>query len=266
LRVSAGVQDNQYAWAVSYPACQAVASTSRVRITGTTPVLRHSGSLPESGQGAALVNNEGELVGVVNGDRTVGAPYSRVRSTLSDARNSPRPAGVADVARVENHLYGSFAARTDATGATARVSPLESWQWSGLARDGGLPMTFSGPMGRYQVDLLINGAVRASTTVRVTPGTTTQVTLAPPAVAQAPAQPPPVQPTPQQPPPQQPASPPPVARKGGSPAVPILIVALLGGGAAACFAALCKKQDTTTTPGPGPGSSTGTVSVSIPNP
>jgi len=268
LRIGATVQDNQYAWAVSYPACQAVASTSRVRITGTTPTLRHSGNLPESGMGAALVSNNGELVGLVNGDRTVAAPYSRVQSALSDARNSPRPTSVVDVARAENHLYGSFAARSDAPGASARVSPLESWQWSTLAREAALPMTFTGPLGRYQVELLINGAVRASTIVRVTPGVSTQVTLAPPALAQTPATPQPAtpaQPTPQ-PPPQQPASPPVATRRGGSAAVPIVIVALLGGGAAACFTVgPCKKADTTSNGGPGPGT-TGTVSVSIPNP
>lgn len=265
LPLTGNARTDQYAWAVSYPACQAVASTTRVRITGTSGVLRHSGTLPESGAGSALVNSDGALLGMVNGDRSVAAPSSMVQSAVTDARTNARPASVADVGRSENHLYGSLIARSDVPSSSARVTPLETWQWSSLSREGTVPVTFTGPVGRYQVDLIVNGAVRASTTVRVAAAATAQVNLAPP-VAQAPATPaqqpaaaPPQTPTPT------PAAPPPpvVARKRGSPVVPIVVLLGLGGGAAACFTVgPCKKSDTTDTDG----TATGGISVTVPNP
>jgi hypothetical protein len=255
LPLGGDARDDQFAWAVSYPACQAVPSTIRVRVTGVAGVLRHSGNLPESGVGAALVNNDGALLGIVNGDRSAAAAVSRVQSALADARTSPRQASVADVGRTENHLYGSLALRSDVSGASARVTPLEPWQWSTLGRDGAVPLTFTGPVGRYQVDLIVNGAVRASTTARLVAGTSTPVSLAPPPVAVAPPTPQPAAPPPSQAPAQ-----PPVVRKRGSAVVPVVLLLGAGGGAAAYF--LTKKNpDEEPTP-----TANGGISVSVPNP
>ncbi|MBI4502522.1 MAG: trypsin-like peptidase domain-containing protein [Gemmatimonadetes bacterium] len=269
VALARNLADNQYAWAVGYPGCQAGAAPLRLRITGweNRPAgsLRFSATLAEAEHGAPLIDQSGSLLGLVNGDRTAAAPFSKVQTALDDARSNviaQRLRTPEDVGRIENHLYGSFTVRSDATGATARVTPLESWQWSGLAREGALPLTFTGPMGRYQVDLLVGGTSRASTMVLVTPGGTEPVALNLPAapVAQAPATP--ARPTPT------PAPAQPVAKKGGGggAVVPLVILGLGGGGAAAYF--LTKKKDTTSTGGGGGGGggSTGSISVSVPNP
>jgi len=200
------------------------------------------------------VDHDGALIGIVNGDRTIAAPVNRIQAALTDARSNARPATVAEVGRTENHLFGGLVARSEVPGGTARVTGLEPWQWAGVGREGPVPLAFTGPMGRYQVDLLVNGAVRASTTVRVSAGVTQQVSLAPtPVLAQQPIQ----QPTQPAPSPQ-PAQP--VARKkGGSAAVPVILLLAGGGGAAAYF--LTKKKVGPVTP-----PATGGVSVSIPNP
>ena len=182
-----------------------------------------------------------------------------MQTALDDARSNitaGRLRSPEDVARTENHLYGSFTVRTDATAATIRVTPLESWQWMALAREGAAPLTFTGPMGRYQVDLLMGGTSRASSMVLVTPGGNEAVTLnAPPAqVAVTPARPQPAAP--------QPAPTQPVAKKGGGgAAVPLVILGLGGAGAGAYFLTKKKTTDSTTTP-----TTSGSISISVPNP
>jgi hypothetical protein len=262
---SQNVTDNQYAWAVGYSACSAGAASVRLRIDGwdNRPAgsLRFTASLRPSEHGAPLVDQAGALLGVVDFDRSVAAPFTKVQTALDDARSNvtaQRLRGVDDVARTENHLYGSFTVRTDTAGASVRVTPLESWQWNGLARVGPLPLTFTGPMGRYQVELMIGGAARASRTVLVTASGAEQITLNPPApVAQAPT---PARPTPTAPAPPQPQ---PVAKKGGGSAVvPIVLLGLAGGGAVAYFV----SKGSSSGGGGGGGTPTGSISLSVPNP
>lgn len=273
MPLGSSVASDEYAWAVSYAGCQAGAATTRLRIASweNRPAgsLRHTASLPEAAHGAALVNQAGALLGVVIGDRTIAAPFSRVQTTLSDARSNlaaQRLQAADEVGRAENHLFGGFTVRSDVTGASARVTPLEPWQWPTLAREGSLPLTFAGPTGRYQVDLMVVGTVRATTQTRVTPGVMAQVVLAPPApvVAQQPAaaQPAAPAPTPAAP---QPQPQPEVRRGGGGGAVvPVVLLLAGGGGAAAYF--LTKKKDDGGDGGGGGSTTTGSITVSVPNP
>jgi hypothetical protein len=268
LALGTSAVDDQYLWSVSYPSCQGVPSTSRIRMATwldrPNGLLRHTGQLAESAQGSALIDRTGALVGVVNGDRTVAAPYNRVQAMLGAARAFTTARAVVDVARQESHVLGSFFAQSDATEAVARVTPLESWHWAGLARaNAPLPLTFTGPIGRYQVDLLVAGAVRASTTVTVAAGTTTQVRLTlPPLVAQqAPAPAPAPAPQPAAPPPTQV----PAARRGGGGSIAPLVLLLLGGAGAGVYFATKKKADTDGGNGTTP-PATGGILVSVPNP
>ena len=254
VAVASAFTDNQFAWIVGYPGCQAAAVSHRIRVTSwenrPAGMLRYRASLAESEHGAAIIEQSGALVGVVNGDRTAAVPFSRVQTTVSDARANVaagRLQSVEDVARTENHLYGSFTVRTDATGTTARVTPLDTWQWAGLGRESAPPFTFVGPMGRYQVDLMINGTSRATSVVRIIPAANGDVSLSPPApaVAQAPPQ---AAPAPAPQPSQPPATPPQqVAKKGGGGAVVPLVLLGLGGGGAAVFFLTKKKDDSTAT-------------------
>lgn len=267
LPLAGTVADDQYAWAVGFPSCQGVPSTTRLRIASwqdrPTGLLRHTGNIGEASLGAALIDRTGALVGIVTGDRTTATPFTRVQTALIDARDAAfarRLQAPADVARAENHLYGAFLARSDVAGATARVSPLESWQWAGLRREGAVPLTFAGPMGRYQVDLLVGGAVRTSTTVTITPGVLSQVTLGQPTPVAA-------TPTPQQAAPAPaPPQPQPQAKRGGGGAVVPLVLLLAGGGGAAAYFLTKKKADSTGTGGGGGGGGTGSISVNVPNP
>src|SRR5206468_1696617 len=82
-----------------------------------------------------------------------------------------RVVALRDAARKENHLYGSLSIRSSTSGATARVTPLETWQWPELARQASVPMTFVGPTGRYRVELLVGGQVRQQATGTIAAGT-----------------------------------------------------------------------------------------------
>lgn len=153
-----------FVWGMTESGCQ-TPSESRARVatasTGPAQPLVLSDSVTDGSQGGPIVDRQGNLVGLLTeGPQSV--PVSAVRSLLLEARQNVaqhKLLGVAEVARRENHAYGSMALTSDAAGASVHVTPLESWQWAATADSGALPRTFSGPMGRYHVDLIVDGAV-----------------------------------------------------------------------------------------------------------
>jgi hypothetical protein len=198
----------------------------RVRVTGRDAgALRLSEPHAAGEEGAPLINAQGTLIGV--GGRGATATLSaRVTALLNTARQNVvanQLATIDQIARRESHAFGSALIRSDVTGAQARVTPLDR-QWPETARTDALPMTFSGPMGRYQAELLVDGSVRATSTITVQPGQSTPITLNPTAVTEQ-AQ--------QQDPAQIPAGQ--VRGGGGGFPWPVLLIVGAGGGAAAYF-------------------------------
>jgi hypothetical protein len=207
---------NQAVWALTHPNC-ADAETTTAQASNPTTL---NTSLPETAIGSAIINANGDLIGVAAGGSTI-IRVSAVSGVLAAAMGNAGAGNLltpTEIATRENHIFGSLALQTQVFGASARVTPLETWQWTELQRQGRLPMTFSGAMGRYRVELLSGGQVQGTQEVDLRPGVTTTVSLAA-ADAVAAAVPPPAQPTDEQ-----------IQTQAGGGISPIL---LFGGGAVA---------------------------------
>jgi hypothetical protein len=185
LVIADTVADAEFVWAFRHPDC-GEPSPARTRITTWEDrprgLLELADGPPALEQGGPLIDQVGAVVGL-GAQRGTAVPGRRAVGLLGDARRNLQAAvllAVSDVARRERHLYGAVALESPLSNAVARVSPLESWHWPEVARTDSLPFTFSGPAGRYQVELLIGGEVRDSTEVTVQPGSADQVALAPP--------------------------------------------------------------------------------------
>ena len=180
--------EGDYVWVVGQRACLST-ETERSRVRDTAPGLITLEDEMGLGQlGAPVINRDGEIVGVANGGAGA-VRASTVRAMDVEARRNVASGNLLtplQVARAEQHAYGSFAFRSDLAGAVARIRPLESWHWPELAEGNTLPIAFVGPMGRYEVELLMNGAVQSATTVTIQPGVANQLLLTPTVVAAGP--------------------------------------------------------------------------------
>ena len=258
MTVGEDPEENDYVWVVGQPNCQTT-QTVRARIAAvpSTGALTLSRSTALGQLGAPVINRAGEIVGVASqGSDAVRA--SDVSSMATQARRNLATGSLLtaiQVAREERHLYGTVTLRSNMTNATARIRPLEDWHWPELAQQNSLPFTFSGPQGRYQVELVASGAVQSSTTVTMEAGVANQLLLTATILAQQEApveepQPPGAQISPQ-------------GGGGGSGAIIAVVVLLAGGGAAAAFL-LKPKENGGPGPGPGPGSGLGSIRITIP--
>ena len=230
MTVGEDPEENDYVWVVGQPTCRTT-QTMRARITAvpSTGALTLSRSTALGQLGAPVINRAGEIVGVASqGSDAVRA--SDVSSMATQARRNLATGSLLtaiQVAREERHLYGTVALRSNMTNATARIRPLEDWHWPELTQQNTLPFTFSGPQGRYQVELVASGAVQSSTTVSMEAGVANQLLLTPAILAQQEApveepQPPGAQISPE-------------GGGGGSGAIIAVVLLLAGGGAAAAF-------------------------------
>jgi hypothetical protein len=165
IALASEIADGQSAWALRLADCR-TATEQRVRITQWTDRPRGALELSEPPQGAApgspLVDVRGLLAGVwSSGGSAVAA--ANITTLLNQARAAAaqgRLLAVGEVSRTENHLYGSIIVASDMTGATAKITPLETWQWAGLQTSGAAPFTFAGPLGRYKVEVTGSGGAR----------------------------------------------------------------------------------------------------------
>ncbi|MBI2614593.1 MAG: trypsin-like peptidase domain-containing protein [Gemmatimonadetes bacterium] len=159
LPLASQVGPGQFVWALGFPNCQTPLDT-RARAGATVePALELADSVRDAERLGPLINSDGQLVGIVTAARA-GAPPAAVQAVLDAARrqvSAREKLTVAQVALRENHAYGSMAISADVTGVTARITTLETWQWPQLAWSGPLPRTFTGPMGRYQLDVQFPG-------------------------------------------------------------------------------------------------------------
>ncbi len=251
-------EENDYVWVVGQPNCQAT-RTMPARITAApgTGALTLSRSTALGQLGAPVINQAGEIVGVASqGSGAVRA--SDVSSMATQARRNLATGSLLtaiQVARAEQHVYGTVALRSNMTNATARIAPLEDWHWPELTQQNTLPFTFSGPQGRYQVELVASGAVQSSTTVTMEAGVANQLLLTPEILAQ--------QETPVEEPQPPGAQISPEGGGGGSGAIIAVVVLLAGGGAAAAFLLKPKGENGPNGPVNGP-SGFGGIRIQIP--
>lgn len=237
---------NEQIWIVAQPDCNSTESES-IQVSGRSGSFVTLGrDLGESYRGAPLVNSSGSMVAMAAAG-SAGVPASQLGRLIAVARGNVTAGQLQSldaVARRENHAYGSLALQSQTFGSSARVTPLEDWQWPELTRDARLPFTFTGPMGRYTVALVSGADVLSTVTAEIRPGTTNRIVLAPPVVAAEPEA---------QPPATQLGQP----RSGGFP-VPLAIAG--GVGAAGVVALLLLGGD-----GNGNGDDTGSITITFPS-
>ena len=248
MTVGEDPEENDYVWVVGQPNCRTT-QTTRARITAvpSTGALTLSRRTAPGQLGAPVINQAGEMVGLASqGFGAVRA--SDISSMATQARRNLATGSLLraiQVARAEQHFYGTVALRSNMTNAIARIAPLEDWHWPELEQENTLPFTFSGPQGRYRVDLVASGAVQSSTTVTMEAGVANQLLLTPAILARPDT---PVE----EPPPGGQISP--QGGGGGSGAIIAVIVLLAGGGAAAAFLLKPKENGTNGNGGSGFGS------------
>ncbi len=243
---------DDYVWAVGQPNCQTTETTpARIADVPSTGTLRLNRVLGFGQVGSPVIDQTGTIVGVASeGSRAIRA--TDVASFTTQAGRN-LASGILltpiQVARAERHAYGSIALRSNMTGAVARIAPLEDWHWPELARERSLPLTLSGPEGRYQVELIASGAVQSTTTVTMEAGVAADALLLPTLLAQP-------QPAPaEEPPPGTEIAP---QGGGGGGAIIAVLLVLAGGGAAAAF--LLKPKEP---PPPTPTTTTGGVTIRV---
>lgn len=183
LPPSARVVDQTIVWGFGYPDCGDLTRT-RLRIetqqTAAGPsTVRLSNPLTTEERGAPLVTRQGDVMAIAAGD-AIAVPGPQAANLIAEARTNVRLRTLQtaqDVARRENHRHGSLIISSGVTGTVARVRPLDPWHWEGLGAEGATPFTFTGPTGRYRVELVLDGQVRGRAEVVVSAGETRSVTL-----------------------------------------------------------------------------------------
>jgi hypothetical protein len=243
LALASQVTPGQFVWGLGFPSCQAPSETRARLGAAVQPRLELADSIRETEHAGPLINSDGRIAGLLTGTRSA-APTSDIQAVLDAARrqvSAPQKLTVAQVALRENHAYGSVAITADVTGATARVTPLETWHWPALAWNGSLPHTFAGPMGRYQLDVDVPGQQARRLQFTIRPGAAERLRVPGVPVAAG----------------GQAAQVPGVEKKGGGFPWPIALVGAGGAGAAAYI--LLKGGGPTPPP-------KGGIAISFPNP
>jgi hypothetical protein len=244
------IADGQSAWGMRFANCR---TPSDVRVRVSQWVDRPVGALllsdvpAEAVPGSPLVDVGGRLTGVWTGGTSATAAPKAV-DLLAQARRNVAQGQlltVAEVARRENHTYGSVVITTDLAGAMASVRPLESWQWAGLQSSGTTPFTFAGPMGRYRAQITGPGDVRREQDFTIRPGVQDRLAVVLRSVAAVPGAPTSI----------------PAKKKSKKP----WILAGLGGGVAlVAAAAMGGGGGGGGGPPPPPPSTTGTITIGVP--
>jgi hypothetical protein len=188
--------------------------------------------------GAPLVDFLGNVAGIWS-DGPSGVPSAVVAPLLDRARANVAAGQLrtpAEVARAENHRYGTVVIAADVPTATITVTPIEAWHWEGLTAEGTGPLTFSGPAGRYRIEVSAPDMTARTQEVTLVAGERTRALISLRQVAGGPGVP---------------------AASGRKP-IPkwVWIAAVVGGGGVAALAL----------GGRGGGSSTGSIDIQVPVP
>jgi hypothetical protein len=187
LQISEDVDDGQFVWAVVHPGCGTAAIEGTRVADERSGMLQLSDTLTADAQGGPLIDQGGRIVGLGVGPLTAAVSGRADRQVETASANVLSGALLAPevVARQERHLYGSIRVASDASGVVARITPIDSWLWSETAQMGTLPLTFTGPMGRYRVEVLRQGQVQRSMEFAVQPDVVGQLQVPVTAVAEA---------------------------------------------------------------------------------
>jgi hypothetical protein len=172
LPLAAQVTPGQFVWALGLAGCQTALDTRSQVGNAIQPALELTDSVRDAQHVGAVIGSDGAVVGLLTGARAA-APLGDVRAIVDSARRqiaAREKLTAAQVALRTNHAYGSMAITADVTGMTARVTPLETWQWPAVSWSGTLPHTFAGPMGRYQLELEAPGQAPRRLTFTIRPG------------------------------------------------------------------------------------------------
>jgi hypothetical protein len=177
------VVEQTIVWGFGYPECGDLTRTrlriERQQTVAGRPIVRLSDPLTTEERGAPLLTRQGDVMAIAAGDATA-VPGPQAADLIAEARANVRLRTLLtaqDVARREQHRHGTLIISSGVTGTVARVRPLDPWHWEGLATEGATPFTFTGPMGRYRVELVQDGQVRGSAEVVVSAGELRSVTL-----------------------------------------------------------------------------------------
>ncbi len=210
-------------WVFAQPDCRLTAVTTVQVSDGASPTVHLERELAEQYEGAPVVDQNGSLVAISSAgpDAVRVSQIGRLVATAQGNVRAGRVPTATEVATREHHRFGSLALQSQAFGASVRVTALETWHWPQLDREGRLPLSITGPEGRYRIELLQGGQVQNTQTAELRPGTTTRITLNPTVAGPTP--------TPQ------PTPPPQVQSGGGGFPVPILIVGGLAAAGAGAF-------------------------------
>jgi hypothetical protein len=158
--------------------------TIRDRQAAPTGALNFTGRHLICGIGGPLTNRAGVVVGVVTSESTA-LPIQRAVPLVELARENVavgRMHTTRQIAELENHLYGSVLFLSETPSLNARVRPLETWHWLS-EQVFTTPFSFTGPMGRYEVEVLLEGRVANTYGVEVRPTITIEFNLYPGSVA-----------------------------------------------------------------------------------
>ena len=181
LAIATNVVGGQSMWAIGFPDCR-TAADARVRLTEWTDEPRGTLQLSDAPAnaipGSPMVDVAGKFAGIwANG--TTAVPAARITPLLDLARRNlaqNQGSTLADVAKKENHAFGSAVIASDAPG-TAKVSPLETWQWREIAASGPVPFNFAGPAGRYRVEVTGAADARREQEITIRPGAEQRVMI-----------------------------------------------------------------------------------------
>ncbi len=244
LPLASQVGPGQFVWGLGFANnCQSALDTRSRLGTTLQPAMELADSIRDAEHTGPLITSDGAVAGVLTSSRTA-APLADVRAMLDSARRqiaAREKLAVAQVALRTNHAYGSMAITADVTGVSAKITPLETWQWPALAWSGTLPHTFAGPMGRYQLEVQAPGQAARRLQFTIRAGQAERFPVTATQVAGGPG-------------PQMPAA----RKKGGFP-WPIALIGAGGAGAAAFLLLGGKKTQ------PPPASTTGSLIILIPN-
>lgn len=165
-----------FAWGLGFPGCGA-ASVTPVRIAsrveGAGGDLMLAAPLGIGDQGVPLIDASGSVLALAAGpDRAI--PITRARALLARAESNVaggRTLTAREVARQQNHLFGSVTISTDLAAAVAEVTPLEPWHWPELAVRDSVPLEFRGPLGRYQLRIFTQSQLQHERQFQIEVGT-----------------------------------------------------------------------------------------------
>ena len=249
MALGTAVSTGDYTFALAYPGCGNAAQTTVAQVASGGNDIALQDSLAAGVQGGPIIDQSGAIVGLtVAGSDAIG--IGQASGILATARrnvasNSMLSAG--EVARDENHIFGTAQLSSTVAGATVTIIPLEDHQWPELQTTSTLPVTFAGPLGDYSAEVRSQGQVLSTDRFTINPGSDIRAPLGVAVVASGAT-----------------ASTP----GGGGGGVPIpLILVGVAGVAAGAFLLLGGSSDPNGGGGGGGGSTTpGGIRISLPNP